>query len=514
VAERGVVYLVGAGPGDPGLLTRRGEALLRAADVVVYDRLVSDETLAICPPGVERVYVGKGPGQQAASQEQINQLLVRLAGKGRMVVRLKGGDPFIFGRGGEEALALRAAGHRFEVVPGVSSAIAGPAYAGIPVTHRGLSTSVTIATGHEDPTKPGARVDWARLGRSAETLVVLMGVEQLDTIADDLMASGRPAGEPTALVRWATTGRQAVLRATLATIAERARSEAFGPPSVLVVGAVVGLAEQLDWVSARPLQGRRVLVTRAREQVSALADRLAALGAEPIEFPAIVVRPLEDTAELDQAIGRLGEYNWVVFTSANGVRATFDRLVDLGRDARAFGRARVAVIGPATAAALAERGIRADFVPATFSSEAVLGEIAPLVESDHSVLLLRADIAPKDLKLGLAGRAGRVDDVTAYRTEPDVSDHEQVERLLAERQIDVVTFTSSSTVCNLVAALGGNTELLTGTTIACIGPVTAQTARELGLDVGLIAPVHTIEGLVESLAEAFRPAKCSREAAS
>ena len=501
--RHGVVHLVGAGPGDPGLLTRRGEALLRRAEVVVYDRLVAPELLNFCRAAAQLGYVGKEAGGDRVSQAEINRLLVEFGRSGLEVVRLKGGDPFVFGRGGEEALALRAAGVPFEIVPGVSSALAAPACAGIPVTHRGLAASVTVATGHEDPSKPESSIAWSQLADGADTLVFLMGVEQLPTITERLLAAGRAADEPAALVRWATTPEQETLVATLATIADRARARDLKPPAVLVVGRVVDLREQLSWLEGRPLHGRRVLVTRAREQASALSERLAELGARPLEFPGIRIEPLRDAAELDAALARLGEFSWVILTSANGVRAAFERLAAVGRDARAFGGLRVGAIGPATAAALGERGIRADYVPTTFTSEAVAAELAPLLRPDDRILLLRADIAPRALveQLGRSGAA--VENVTAYRTVPDLGSRDEVRQLLRSGQLDAVTFTSSSTVRNLLDTLGDDARLLSHTLLACIGPVTAATASERGLRVDVVAQVHTIDGLVEALVEAL-----------
>ena len=503
MAERaGIVYLVGAGPGDPGLLTRRGEALLRSAEVVVYDRLVAPSLLDLCPPTTEKIFVGKEGGGPSVPQRETTGLLIERGLAGQRVVRLKGGDPFVFGRGGEEALDLRRAGVPFEIVPGVSSAIAAPAYAGIPVTHRGLASSVTFATGHEDPTKPESSIDWPRLARGGDTLIFLMGVEQLATIAKRLVAAGRGPTEPAALVRWGTTAQQRTLRAPLAEIAIQARDQDFRPPAVLIVGAVVDLAADLAWFERRPLFGRRILVTRTREQASALFEQLLALGAEPIEFPTIRIEPLADPAALDSAVERLGQAGWVILTSANGVRAVFERLTALGRDARAFAGARVAAIGPATAAALREYGIRPDFIPTAFTSEAIARELAPLVMPGQRVILLRADIAPRILADQLARSGAEVENVAAYRTLPDLTGRDQILRALEHEQIDVVTFTSSSTVGNLVDGLGpAHTNLLERPLLACIGPVTSATARELGLRVDLEASVHTVDGLVQALVE-------------
>ncbi|MCC7104375.1 MAG: uroporphyrinogen-III C-methyltransferase [Chloroflexi bacterium] len=499
----GLVSLVGAGPGDPGLLTRRGEALLRRAEVVVYDRLVAPELLGLCSPAAERIYVGKEGFGPSVSQDQITPLLVKLGQEGRRVVRLKGGDPFVFGRGGEEALALREAGVPFEIVPGVTSAIAAPACAGIPVTHRGLAASFMVATGFEDPTKPASDHDWAGLAHGADTLLFLMGVEHLEEIVSKLLEHGRPADEPAALVRRGTTPEQQTLVGTLETIAGLARERRLRPPAILVVGKVASLADQLGWLERRPLHGKRVLVTRAREQASALADRLAEQGARPLEFPSIKIQPLADPGSLDAALAELAGYAWVVFTSANGVRAAFERLERSHRDARAFGAARIAAIGPATAAGLAERGLRADLVSSGATAEAVAADLTPRVEPGQRVLLARADLAQPALAEALTAAGALVDDVVAYQTAPTMDGHDEVRRRLEAGEVDVVTFTSASTVRNLLAGLDGAQSLLARPLIACIGPVTAEAARARGLRVDLVAPTHTIDGLVDALVEAL-----------
>ena len=497
----GTVYLVGAGPGDPHLLTRRGEALLRCADVVVYDRLVDPELLRLCRADAELLFVGKQGYGASVPQDQTNQLLVERARRGQLVIRLKGGDPFVFGRGGEEALELRSAGVPFEIVPGVSSAVAAPAYAGIPVTYRGLASSVAIVTGSEDPTKDASMVDWGRLAQGADTLVVLMGVEHLAAIAGRLIAGGRPSDQPAALIRWGTTPRQERLLGTLGTIADLALQRQVRPPAILVVGQVAALADRLDWFGQGPLFGRRVLVTRARAQASTLSQQLRELGAEPLEFPTIRIEPLADPSPLDQALARLAEFDWVVLTSVNGVEACFERLAAGGQDARAFAGVKIAAIGPATERALAGRGLRADFLPRAFTSEAIVRELAPAVRRGARLLLPRADIAPAALADGLAAAGAEVTSVPAYRTLPDMTSRAEIVRRLEADEIDVVTFSSASTVRNLVDGLDGRLELLARPLIACIGPVTAATAVELGLAVDLVAPVHTIDGLVNALQE-------------
>jgi uroporphyrinogen III methyltransferase/synthase len=486
------VALVGAGPGDPGLLTRRGAALLAGADVVVYDRLASSALLDLAPADAERVDVGKAPGRAAMTQDEINALLVERGRAGLAVVRLKGGDPFVFGRGGEEAEALIAAGVAFEVVPGITSAIAAPAYAGIPVTHRSVSTHVTIVTGHEDPTKGTTDVDWQALARAGGTLVVLMGAGRLPDIARELVAGGRPPETPVAAVRWGTRPEQHTVRATLATIAE-AGVEA---PSAIVVGDVAAL--DFTWFEARPLFGRRVVVTRAREQASDLRARLEGLGAQVLELPSIEVEPL--LFELPD----LGAYTWAVFTSANGVAHFFDRgLAARGLDARALAGVKVAAIGPGTADALAARGIVPDLVPERFVAESLLEAFPPAAPNDR-VLLARAAVARDVLPAGLRERGYHTDVLAVYRTVPATARAEDLARVRAG-DVDAITFTSSSTVTNFADALAAGGGFTGGQpSVVSIGPVTSQTARERGLRVDAEADPHTIDGLVDALLATLR----------
>jgi uroporphyrinogen III methyltransferase/synthase len=475
------VYLVGAGPGDPGLLTRRGEVLLRGADVVVYDRLASAALLQLAGPAAELVDVGKAPGRAALSQDEINALLVARARDGHAVVRLKGGDPFVFGRGGEEAEACITAGVPFEVVPGVTSAIAAPAYAGIPVTHRGVSTHFTVVTGHEDPTKDGTDVDWDALAQAGGTLVILMGAGRVAEIAKALIAGGRDPDAPVAAVRWGTRPEQRTVRATLATLAD-AGVEA---PSAIVVGDVAAL--DFGWFERMPLFGKTVVVTRAREQASELRSRLEAMGAAVVELPAITVTPV------DFALSDLAAYSWVVFTSVNGVDAFFDRgLYARRRDARALAPVKIAAIGTGTADALARRGVRADLVPARFVAEALLDEFPP---GTGRVLLARAEVARDVLPEGLAEKGYEVDVLTVYRTVMVAPDPARLAQLRAG--VDAITFTSSSTVTNFCDAVGPLPD--PQPVVVSIGPVTSATARARGLRVDAEADPHTIEGLVTAL---------------
>jgi len=474
------VYLVGAGPGDPGLLTVRGAELLRRADVVVHDRLSAEELLDLAPAHAERIDVGKAPGHARVTQEGINQLLVEHGRTGKLVVRLKGGDPTVFARGGEEAMALADAGVPFEFVPGITSAIAVPAYAGIPVTQRFSSTSFTVVTGHEDPSiGEDGSVDWDAVARVGGTIVILMGVGRIRSISERLIAAGRDPDTPAAAVIWGTRPQQRTVRATLATLAD----QDLEPPATIVVGAVAGL--DLAWFERRPLFGRTVVVTRARAQASELLDRLRELGAETVEVPAIRIdEPADGSAALRAAVAELGAYDWVVVTSPNGAR----RLLDACRDARSFGAARVAAIGPGTADALRAGNIEADLVPERFVAEGLL-EVFP--HGPGRVLLARAAEARDVLPEGLRERGWEVDVVEAYRT---VQGRPSDEELAAVAAADVVTFTSSSTVGNFLAVCDTVPPL-----VACIGPVTAATAREHGLAVDVEAGVHTIDGLVDAL---------------
>ncbi len=509
----GKIYLVGAGPGNPGLLTCRAVEVLRRADVVLYDRLVDERILGYAKDA-QLVYAGKRPDCHTMPQEQINELLVERARGGARVVRLKGGDPFVFGRGGEEALAAREAGLRFEVVPGITSALAVPAYAGIPVTHRGLAAGVTIVTGHEDPGKPGSQVDWGRLAAGNETLVIMMGMGRLAEIAQALLENGRGADTPVAVIENGTQPGQRSLTAPLGELAERVGSLGLVSPAIVVVGAVAALGEQLAWLPARPLCGRRVVVTRARAQASELSSMLRDYGAEPVELPTIEILPPKDLTALDTAIGAIAQYDTIVFTSVNGVAAFFDRLrVHHRKDARSLAKAEVWAIGPKTAEALEARGIVAEFVPREFRAEALLDACAGDDLGGRRFLLPRADIARAELRDGLAARGARIDEVSAYRTVGVAQHRVAVLRLLAEGRLDAVTFTSSSTVRNFVEqfSAGEVARIRDQAVIASIGPITSETARELGLPPTVEAAEYTLEGLLAALVNYFENASAGRE---
>jgi uroporphyrinogen III methyltransferase/synthase len=493
----GWVALVGAGPGDPGLITVRGRDLLEMADAVVTDRLGTEALLGRCRADARIVDAGKAPGRQALTQEQINQTLVRLAQEGLGVVRLKGGDPFVFGRGGEEAMALHEAGIPVEIVPGITSAIAAPGSAGIPVTHRALATSFTVVTGHEDPSKPSQQTDWAALARTPGTLVVLMGMGRLAGIARALIAAGRPADQPAAAVQWGTTPRQRQVVSTLGGLADAVAAAGLGNPAVVVIGDVAGLAAQIDWRSGRALAGRSVVVTRARTQASDLAHRLAGLGAEVIELPVIRIRAIEEPTNLDRVMDRISGYRLVVVTSVNGVDALFARLAERGADARAIDReARVVAIGPATAQRLAAYGIRAALVPEQFVAEGILAALDRDDLRGIPALVARARGARSVLIEGLVARGAEVDELELYESVAEATEPDQLERAL---DADYVTFTASSTVNRFVELVGAARAAAFGGRTVSIGPVTSATMRALGLEVDAEADPHTVPGLIDAL---------------
>jgi uroporphyrinogen III methyltransferase/synthase len=508
-----VIYLVGSGPGDPGLFTLKGVRCIEEADAVVYDRLAPEALLGYARPEAERIYVGKKPGNPTMSQEEINDLLVQLGRAGKTVVRLKGGDPYIFGRGGEEALALIEAGLPFEVVPGVTSGVAAPAYAGIPVTHRQVSTSVAFVTGHEDPTKGRTDVDWTKLAKGADTLVLYMGVGRLAEISAGLISAGKAPQTPVACVRWGTVPEQRTVTGTLEDIADRVAEAGLKPPAIIVVGEVVALREAgLDWYEQRPLFGRRVVVTRARTQAGELSIELESLGAEVYEFPTIEISPPEDFTPLDDAIHKLDSFDWLVYTSVNGVEAFVERLRHQGLDLRAVPRdAKVAAIGPATAERLEEAGLRVDVIPGEYRAEALIEALDEDSISGKRVLIPRARVAREILPEKLREAGAEVVVPPAYQSVPSSAGKEELALRLRSGEIDCVTFTASSTVENFVGAFGAEeaARLLSGTRVACIGPITAGTARDRGLRVDAEADKYTIPGLVEAVTNllAADPAK-------
>jgi uroporphyrinogen III methyltransferase / synthase len=497
---RGIVYLVGAGPGDPGLLTIKGRELLRSCDDVVYDALVSEElvTAELAGRAVQLHFVGKRGGDSGSTrQDEIGALLVRLARDGRRVVRLKGGDPFVFGRGGEEAQTLARAGVAFEIVPGVTAGTAAPAYAGIPVTHRGAATAVTFVTGHEDPDKDESGTDWHALARSGATLVLYMSVRTLPEIVRELLAGGRAADTPAAVIERGTYPSQRVITATLATIAERTREAEVAAPAIAIVGDVVRLREEIEWFERRPLAGKRIVVTRARAQASSLSARLRELGAEVIEMPAIRVEPL-DLAPLHRALNELSEYDWVILTSQNAVELVWRAMRERGLDARSFGRTRVAAIGRATADALLARGVAADVVPERFVAESLVDVLRQWGElRSNRVLLPRAAEARDILPDGLRALGAHVDDIPIYRSVFDGEGAVRVAERLRAGEVDLVTLTSSSTAQFFVEAVGS--DAAQAAPVASIGPVTSAAAAALGLRVVVESGEATVTGLVDAV---------------
>ncbi|HEY3915121.1 MAG TPA: uroporphyrinogen-III C-methyltransferase [Verrucomicrobiae bacterium] len=503
--SKGIVYLVGAGPGDAGLITVRGAELLGQAEVVVYDALVNPDLLRLAQAGEEFIFAGKRAGDHAIQQDQLNQVLVEKARAGKRVVRLKGGDPYIFGRGGEEAGELAAAGVAFEVVPGISSSIAGPNYAGIPLTHRDHSSAFMVITGHENPDKEEAQVDWQSIAKAPGTKVILMGVARIKEIAEKLLGAGMSGDTAAAMIRWATTGRQQTITGTLSTIAEVAEKADFKPPGLAVIGDVVRLRENLNWFEERALFGRRIVVTRTREQASQLSRRLLDLGADVLEIPTIRIVPPSGKHEIADMLLELNSYDWIVFTSPNGVSAFFEFFFKVFDDLRDIGGVRIAAVGPATAAKLKELHLKVDVTP----DEYVASKITKAMAADGSienlnVLLLRAEEANQELPKELEAAGAIVDDIAVYKTVPETEDRNQAAARLLEEGADWITFASSSAVESFNKRFGLK-ELLTRypqLKLASIGPETSKAIVALGLKPHIEAKEHTIEGLVKALVAA------------
>jgi uroporphyrinogen III methyltransferase/synthase len=498
--KAGKVYLVGAGPGDLGLITLRAKECIENADAIVYDHLANPDVLAWARDDAEIIYAGKQPGK-SRTQQEINALLVEKAREGKQVVRLKGGDPFVFGRGAEEAQEIASAGIPFEIVPGITSAIAGPAYAGIPMTHRAHSSHVTFFTGHEDPTKTESAVDYAALAKLGGTQVMLMGVERLGAVTSEMLKHGVRGNLPVALVRWATTGQQETLTGTLSDIAQKAVANSFEAPAVVVFGDVVSLRDTLNWYEKRPLLGKRIVVTRTRKQASALSNKLRALGAHVIELPTIRIEPPANLREFAELVQDAHIYDWIVFTSANGVEAFFDIFFKLYDDAREIGGVRIAAIGPATAQRVKDFHLHVDLQPEEFVAEAVVREFKKQgsIENER-ILVVRAETARDVLPKELSAAGAIVDEASAYRTVPETRDTSGAQRQLAQGGADLITFTSSSTVENFLA-LG--LPWPKGMRIASIGPITSKTVRDHGLNVDIEARRHDIDGLVQAISELF-----------
>lgn len=494
----GIVYIVGAGPGDRKLITLKGLECLQRADVVIYDLLLNDALLEHCPAHTQKIQA-PDPRIRTTRQDELNHLLVQHAKAGKIVVRLKGGDPYIFGRGGEEAIALTDANIPFEVVPGITSAIAASAYAGIPVTHRGYASSVAFVTGHSAALHPDSNINWEHLATAVDTLVVYMGVAHLRQIVERLIAHGRDPQTPVSLVRVGTTPRQRVIQGTLTDIVQKVEAAQLKSPALIVVGEVNRLREELRWFDTKPFFGKRILVTRARAQASEFADLLEANGAEVIQFPMIKIQPIEGVD-----VPFPNEYDWVIFTSVNAVEIFYERLREKGKDTRAFGTSKICAVGPKTVEALHSIGIHPDFIPSHSRGSVIAAEIEDI--RDKRVLLPRAKIATADLRNGLRERGAHVEDVPLYDTvRVQGENRDEIETDLLNGRIDLVTFTSSSTVMNFLEMFPAHqpTVLLADVKVAVIGPTTHKTAVEHGVHVDVMAKEASIESLVEALIEAY-----------
>lgn len=507
LSKNGFVYLIGAGPGDPGLITVKGLSCIGNADVILYDYLANESLLAHAKPNAELIYSGKVGGAHNREQAQINDLLVNKALEGKTVARLKGGDPFVFGRGGEECEALAAHGIPFEIVPGITAGIAAPAYAGIPLTHRDYTTSVAFVTGHERPGKDVSDIDWDRLSLGGGTVVFYMGVKNLPQITANLIAHGRAPETPAAIIRWGTRPEQEILTGTLADIAEKAKKAGFKAPAITVVGEVVALRDKLRWFDTRPLFGKGILITRAADQAGEFGDMLVKLGAHPIECATISIVPPESWSDLDTAIEQLAACAWVIFTSVNAVTYFFERLHALGFDSRALGFCRVCAVGPKTAASLNNFGIQADLVPADYKAEGLVREFRNIDITGKRVFFPRADKAREVIPKALAEMGAEVIAPVAYRNILPDSLPQQALQALEARQVHCITFTSSSTVENLAAMVGGENRLLSlleGVVVAAIGPITARTCRELGLQVDIEPQEYTLAAMTDEIVTYFK----------
>jgi uroporphyrinogen III methyltransferase/synthase len=502
----GKVYLVGAGPGDPGLITLKAIECIKEADVVVYDYLANKKFLEYARERAEIIYVGKVGGAHTLPQEEINKLIIEKAKKGKVIARLKGGDPFIFGRGGEEAEEILQAGIAYEVVPGVTAGVAAAAYAGIPLTHRDFTTTVAFITGHEDPTKDESNIYWDKISTGIGTLVFYMGIGNLEPNMRKLIENGRSPDTPVALIRWGTTSAQETIVGTIADIAEKAKAAKLKAPAITVVGGVVSLRDKLRWFDKRPLFGKKIIVTRSREQASDFSILLEKYGAEPIEFPTIETVPPKDWKDIDRAIKNIPKYDWAVFTSVNGVKYFIERLKKKGKDIREFKGVKICAIGPATAMAIEGLGIRVDLLPKEYRAESIIEGLGKNKIKGKRFLLPRAMKAREVLPEEIKRLGGKVDIIAAYRTVKPKERTDEIRKMFQEKRIDVVTFTSSSTVENFVNMFkkGEIPALLSETKVACIGPITKDTATVLGIKTDIMPAKYTIPALTEAIVSYFK----------
>lgn len=499
--KAGICYLVGAGPGDPGLLTVKAKSLIENADVIVYDYLANEEFLSYAKPKARIIYVGKKGGKHTLPQHKINDLIVKLTQSGKDIVRLKGGDPFIFGRGGEEAEELVDAGVKFEVVPGVTSAVSAPAYAGIPLTHREHTSDVSFITGHEDPTKDSTSINWEKISTATGTLVFLMGIKRLEFNVKKLIENGLKPKTPAALIRWGTRPEQFTITGTLENIAEKAKAADLKPPAIFLVGSVVKLRDKLNWFESKPLFGKRIVVTRTREQASRLAEILKQKGAQVIEIPTIEIVPIKKNTALKRSLSSIGRYDWVVFTSVNGVKHFLDGLRENGKDIRILHGKKLAAIGPATAKALEDLGLIVDLVPDEYRAEGLISKLGKRAVKGKSFLIPRAEEAREILPEAIKEAGGKVKVVPVYRAVKPKDGAKRLKNLVENGNIDMVTFASSSTVANFIGMLGKKNlpKFVKGVKVACIGPITAKTAEEKGLKIDVMPKKYTIPEMAQAI---------------
>lgn len=500
--DKGKVYIIGVGPGDYKLITLKAIECIKKSDVIVYDRLISSKILDYAKEGAELIYVGKKPDCHAVPQEGINSILVEKALEGKTVARVKGGDPFVFGRGGEEAESLYEKGIDFEIIPGITSAIAVPEYAGIPVTHRDYASSLHIITGHERPDKDSSSINYEALSKLEGTLVFLMGVRNIENICKNLIKYKKDKLTPAAVIERGTTADQRVLKGTLGDIAEKVKAEGVRSPAVTIIGDVVDLQSKLSWFPRGRLAGKRVLVTRAREQASVLVEKIEEMGGEAIEFPTIRIAEPDDYSHFDSVLKSIQSFKWIVFTSVNGVKLFFKRMRSKGIDIRGLSGVKVCAVGQATKAELNNLGLLVDYMPEKYTTDSLLKGMLELAKPGEKLLLARADIANPVLSEELKKQGIQVEDLTVYRTVPESSGREEIVSMLNKGKIDFITFTSSSTVRNFVSSIGQDSlEKVSAAKVVCIGPVTANTAEEMGINVSAVANVYTIDGLVEKLVQ-------------
>lgn len=501
----GIVYLIGAGPGDPGLLTLKGKRCIERADVLVYDHLVSDKLLEFAKDGAEKIYVGKIAGKHSMPQEKINSLLVSKAKEGKVVARLKGGDPFIFGRGGEEAMELSNNDIPFEVVPGVSAATSVPAYAGIPLTHRDFNSSIALITGHEDISKGGSKVEWKGISKCIENLIFFMGVKNLPNIVKNLIEHGRSPDTPIAVIRWGTTPLQETVVGDLKNIVEKVKEREIKPPAIIVVGGVVALREKLNWFEKKLLFGKRILITRQKEQAEDFVRLIEDAGAIPVEFPVIETVPPYSWDALDNSIKGLDKYKWIIFTSANGVRFFMERLKFNGKDIRELKGIKICAIGPKTASSVESLGIKVDIMPEEYIAEGVINEMLKIGIKGQKILLPRAALARDILPQKIEKMGAKIDVVDAYKTVKPAARVKEIKELFKKGGVDVITFTSSSTVKNFMSYFDAHEKgMIKDAIIASIGPITAKTVEEFGFKSDIVADEYTIERFVEKIIEYFK----------